>query len=227
MNDLIQKYRGQIPQIKGYKVTRLFFSKNQGIKYGAILKGTSEIIFLAEPNAKFSSGYKSNFKLCDWSNSHSVCKKNVVYTIEGKHSKKLLKQILFSKKLNFRDLIFGLNYLPESVNNWNLVTVFFWYEKSDHNENCVIKNLQANYLKQGKYINLKIKTGCDRSELLPSIKKKESSLNGFKMIRLDSPEKSYVCFKHNNLAYLAFRKKPDSIKPLNDLILEVHRKVFK
>jgi len=119
-------------------------------------------------------GKKENFEIASW------IKENEIFTVVpiGKHEsvKPYLKEVLDSNTRLIKQDLFPLfekhKYIPDSINEWNLVTMFFWFSnlRDERGINHRIMHVQGNYKKSTNFLNVELRFGCPCPECLPGLR---------------------------------------------------------
>jgi len=163
---------------ENYLVILEIFNENPRVEFlDSEKNGDLEIIYGHIPEFPLTKKY-----LNEYCNFASILRENVIYTIinlkkssreirefddlpglysllDAKKDKKLknfLRRLLDEKKsIKSLPIFEFLDYLPEKSEDWRLVTFFCYYLNREVNgENHLISNIQGNYEKEGRYLNL-------------------------------------------------------------------------
>lgn len=191
LKEKFKKHIWNLPKIDDYLFGTIIFNKypeDTAIRYGAFFSQGDETDFLLlievypKPKdlSKYSSkekegitfyyDYKPDFTVIpDWTGAISTTNLNKIFTILNltniEDTEKLLEKAISSEPVMINEELqtqYELNkHLPDMVNGWELVTMFFGYSSFEYDgrpHNII--HCQGNYRKNQDYINIELKFGC-------------------------------------------------------------------
>lgn len=215
-----QKHIKNLPDVEGHLFGSIFFNKytdDQIIRYGSFYTSKEAMNFLllieVYPKPKDLSQYKSKQEddttiyygyepkfgvVPNWDGAVTASRKNKIFTLlnisNKQSSEELLKLVLSAEPVEFSEelqLLYELNkYLPDLVDGWELVTMFFWNTSIESEDSlCWMRHIQGNYTKNGDYLNIEIRYGCKHAVSLKKLPPEGFVVSDEKT--LDNPAISY------------------------------------
>jgi len=110
----------------------------------------------------------------------SWIKENKIFTVVpiGKHEdvRPYVREVLDSNttimKQDLSALFEKYRFIPDSVNEWELVTMFFWFSNLRDERGIIhrIMHVQGNYRKDTNFLNVELRFGCACPEVIPGLR---------------------------------------------------------
>ena len=117
---------------------------------------------------------RDNLGLASWMDKNKIF--TVVSVKRDEDVKPYVKDVLESRNTVIREDLIPLfekyRFLPESANEWKLVTIFFWFTdiRDERGISHRIIHVQGNYKKQTNFLNVELRFCCPCPECLPGLK---------------------------------------------------------
>jgi hypothetical protein len=131
------------------------------------------------PDFTYAKQFMKEGKNISWTDENKIHTIVAIPSLENVELESYAKVILDSKETVSDSMLSKLiNFLPDSIKDWNLVSIFAWFDLV-REEGIVhlVRHLHGNYEKDGKYINVELAFGCSSS--IPEIVDKLSPPENF------------------------------------------------